>query len=144
MSSSVWYEESNMRDFVHLIRCRTKGGLVTPVWYEESSWLDFVCLIRRRTKGGLVLACPIRGIKLAGLRPTDTKSCKWRACPHPFGTMKLAGGTSSIWYEVARKESLSSSIRYKESSKRDFVYPVHSHANGQLVLVCPVHGLKHA
>ena len=79
-----------------------------------------------------------------GLCPSDTQSRERRACPHLSSTMKLAGGTSSIRYEVARKEGLSTSIRCVESSRRDIVCLVHSHANGLLVLVHPVRGLKHA
>ena len=79
-----------------------------------------------------------------GLHPSDTKSCERRACPHPSGTLKLVGETSSVRYEVARKEVLSLSIRYVEPSRRDFVYLVHSHANEQLDLVRLVRGLKHA
>ena len=51
------------------------------------------------------------------------------------------GGTSSVQYEVARKESLSSSIRYEESEWWDYVPPVRSRMKGKVVLVLPVRGL---
>ena len=50
------------------------------------------------------------------------KSREMRACPRPFGTRNQVGGTSSVLYEVVRKESLSSSIWYKESSTQDIVH----------------------
>ena len=35
-----------------------------------------------------------------GLHSSDTKSPEWTTCPHPSSTMKQAGGTSSVWYEL--------------------------------------------
>ena len=85
-------------------------------------------------KGGLVLVRQVRGIKPAGLRPSDTKSRKWRAGPRPSGTRNQVGGTSSVRFKVARKEGLSSTVRYEESSWLDFVSLVQSHAKGGLAL----------
>ena len=78
--------------------------------YEESSGRDFIRLVRCHVKVGLVLVYPVRGIKQAGLRPFSTKSHEGRARPRPFGTLNQAGGTSSVRYEVARKESMSSFV----------------------------------
>ena len=47
MSSSVQYEKSSWREFVHPVLTHAKGGL------------DLVCLVRSRTKGGLVLVRPV-------------------------------------------------------------------------------------
>ena len=120
--------------------------------------LDFVRPVRSHTKGGLVLVCPVREIKLAGLRPFGTKSCERRTCPHTSGTRNRASYTSSIQYEVTRKESLSSSLRYdvtrkesfsssvrcKESRGWEFVCPIRSSVKGELVLVRPDRGIEHA
>ena len=112
LSSSIWYEESRKQDFVRPIRSRVNGGLVLIrlvrrnqaceissvlyevtqkecltlfVQYEESSRLDFVSLVRRHAKGELVLVLSVRGIKLAGLRLSDTKWCERKACLLPSG-----------------------------------------------------------
>ena len=110
LSTSGRYEKSTRMDFVRLVRSRAIGGHLISVRYEESSMRDFVRPVRSHVKGGLVLVCPVREIKLAGLRPFGTKSCERRACPHMFGTRNRAGYTSSIHYEVTRMESLSSSL----------------------------------
>ena len=41
-----------------------------------------------------------------------------RTCPHPSGTRNHVGWTSSVHYEVARKESLFFSVHYEESSSK--------------------------
>ena len=92
-----------MWDFVHPVQNRVKGRLVLVVWYEESSRLDFVGRVRSHAKGGVALIRLVRGIKQ--LHPSGTKSHKWRACPHPSDTRNQVNETSSVWYEVARKES---------------------------------------
>ena len=118
-----------------------KESLSSSIRYVESSRRDFVHLVRRRAKGELVLVCPIRGINHGGIRQSSTKSRERRACPRPFdtklhetkacprplGTRIHAGWTSSVRYEVVRKESMSSSSWYKESSRQDHVPPVRSH-----------------
>ena len=76
------------------------------------------------------------------LRPSGTKTREWRTCPRPSDTSNLSGGNSSVRYEVARKLSLSSSIRYEDSSRQDFVRLVRSHVERKLVLVRPVQGFK--
>ena len=91
-----------------------QAGRNSSIWYEESIMRDFVHSLRSCTKGGLVLICLVRAIKQAGLRPSCTKSQKMRACPRPFGTRNQVGRTSSVRYEVKRKDSLSSSVRYLE------------------------------
>ena len=75
---------------------------------------------------------------------SGTKSCERRACPHPSSMGNQAGWTSSVRYEVTRKESLSTSVWYDESSRRDFVHQVQSSVKGELVLVRPVLGIKQA
>ena len=70
-----------------------------------------------------------------GLRPSGTKMCERRTCTRLSGKRNQSGGNSSVWYEVARKESLSSSVRYKESSRRDFVRPVLSRTKRELDFV---------
>ena len=62
----------------------------------------------------LLLVCPVRGIKHVGLRSSQTKSRKRRACTCPSGTRNQVGGTTSIRYKVARKEGLYSSVRYED------------------------------
>ena len=135
--SSVHYEESSRWDIIHPVRCRVKGELllihpvrgikqagIRPsrqshkmeslfsfVRYEESSRWDYICLLQSRSNGGLVLVHLVRGFKQAGLRPSGMKSCESIACPHPSGARNQAGGTSSVRYEVARKESLSPFVR---------------------------------
>ena len=121
-------------------------------------------------KGGLVLIHLVQGIKQAGLRlfgtksrerrarphssgkrnkhvalqPSIMKSPEWGACPCPSGMWKQVGRTSSVRYEVAQKESLSTSVRYDESCWQDFVCLVRSSTKGELILVRPVHGIKQA
>ena len=116
----------------------------SSVRHGESRWRDFVCLLRSRSKGGLVLVRLVRGIKQVGLRPFGTKLCEWRACPCSSGTRIQSGKTSSVRYEVTRKESLSYSDGCEESSRQDFVCPVQSCVKGGLVLVRPVQGIKQA
>ena len=114
----------------------------SSIWYKESIRWDFVRLVQSRMKGELALVHPVRGIKQAGLRPSGTMPCEMRTCPHPSGMRNLSGGTTSVLYEVTRKESFSSSVRYEESSKWDFLCPVRSHAKGKFVGVHPVRGIK--
>ena len=148
MSSFVWYEESSRWFFVHLVRSRAKvelvlvrpvrgfkqaglrpsgtksremkacprlssariqvgktasvrdeearkEGMSSSIQYKKSSKRDFVHLVRSRTNGGLVLVRPVR--------------------------RNQARHTSFVQYEVAQKEGLFLSIRYKESSRWDFV-----------------------
>ena len=92
----------------------------------------------------LVLVRLVQGIKHAGLRSSQTKSCERRACTRPSDTRNQVGRTSSIQYEDARKENLSSSVQYEESIWREFVCPVRSHAKGDLVLVRLVQGIMQA
>ena len=86
-------------------------------------------------RGELVHVHPVRVIKQVGLRLSDMKSREKRACPCLSGTRSKVGRTSYQTDEVVRMEGMSSSIRYKESSKRDFVCPVRRHAKGGLVPV---------
>ena len=72
------------------------------------------------------------------------KSCERKACSHPSGTRNQASGTSPVQYEVTRKKSSSSSVRYEESSRQDFVHLVRRHAKGEHVPVCPVRGINQA
>ena len=76
----------------------------------------------------------------AGLRLSGTKSRKRRACPCPSNIRNHVGRTSSVRYEVTQKESLSSSVRYEESSKRDSVRPLQNHARGHVLIwqVCRI------
>ena len=130
-----------MRDFVRPVQNRVKGRLVLVVWYEESSRLDFVGTVRSHAKGGLALIRLLRGIKQAALHLSGTKPRERRASQHPSGTMNQAGGTSSIRYEVVRKESLSSSVRYEEYCRQDFVHLERYRMNEELVLVRLVRGI---
>ena len=121
-------------------------------------------------KGEIVVVRPVWAIKLAGHRLSGTKSCERRTCPLPSGSRNPVGGSSSVRFEVARNEGLSSSIRYEdqasetltvryevarmeglsssvwyeESSTHDFVRPVRSHVNRDLDHVCPLRGIKQA
>ena len=104
--------------------------------------MDFVCLIQSRSKGGQVTIRQVRGIKQGGLRPFGMKSRERKPCPFPSSMRNQARETSLIWYDVARKECMSSFIRYEESSRCDFVCPERSRALGGLVLVCLVRGIK--
>ena len=144
LSSSIRFQELNGRVFVRLVQATRNEGLSTSVRYEELIRWEFVCLVRSRTKGELVLVCPVRGIKLAGLRQSSTKLRETRAWPCPYGYRNQVGGFSSVRYEVARNEDLSSSMWYVESSKRDFILSVRSHAKGEHVLVRLVRGIKQA
>ena len=112
------------------------------IWYEESSKPDYILPVRCRVKGEHVLVCPVRGIMQAGLRPSGTKSRERKACPRPSSTRNKVGGTSSVWYKVAKMGCLSSSILYEESSWQAIIRPVRSRENGVLVLVHLVHGIK--
>ena len=114
----------------------------TSVQYVESSWLDFVGPLRSHANGGFGLIRPVQGIKYVGLHLIGSKSCEWRACPRPCSTWKQAGWISSVRYEVAGNEDLSSSIRYEESSRLHYVCLVQSHTRGELVLVRLVRGIK--
>ena len=100
----------------------------SSVRYEESSSSDFVRPVRSRAKGADVLVRLVSGIKQAGVHPSGTKSCDTKACPRLLSSRNHAGGTSSVRYEVARKECMSSSSWYMESSRRDYVAPVRNHA----------------
>ena len=71
----------------------------------------------------------------AGLRPSGTNLSERRASPCPSYTMNQAGGTSSIQYEVAQKERMSSYVQYEESRRQNFVRPVRSRAKRELDLV---------
>ena len=77
-----------------------------------------------------------------GLCPSCTRSRERRASPRPSGMRNQASGTSSVQYEVARKERLSASIWYEVSSGRDFVSLVRSRAKRGIVLVLPVRRIK--
>ena len=50
----------------------------------------------------------------------------------------LVGEASSIRYEVTQMEGLSSSVKYEESSRKDFVCLIQSRVKEGLVLVRPV------
>ena len=118
LSLSIRYGESSRWDFVPSVRSRVMGeGSFSSVRYNESSRRDFVRLLRSHAKREHVLIRLVLGIKQVGLHPFSSKSCK---------------------------ESLSTLVRYAESSKRDFIHPVHSPAIGGLVLVGPVRGIMHA
>ena len=77
----------------------------------------------------------------AGLRPPNTKSRERRTCLHLSSMRNQAGRTSSVRYEITRKESFYSSEWYEESSRRNtsVMYEV---TRGELVHVCPVRGIK--
>ena len=109
-----------------------------PLGTRNQSKRDFVCPKRSRRRGKLVLIHSVRGIKQVGLHLSGMKSRERRTCPHLFGTRNHVTGTSSVQYEVAHKENLSSFIRYEESSRWDFVRPERSRAKRELVLVRPV------
>ena len=83
-------------------------GLYSSVRYEELSKQDFICLVQSCGKGWLVRFHQARGIKQAGLRSSSMKS---------------------------RMDSVSTSVRYDESSMQDFIRPERSRVNGGLVLV---------
>ena len=81
----------------------------------------------------IVLVRSVRGIKYAGLCLSGMKSRERNVCPRPFGIMNQVGKTSSIRYDVVRKECMSSSGWYEESNRRDYFHPVRSRARR----VCP-------
>ena len=110
----------------------------------ESSKRDFVHPIRCRTKGGLVLLRLVGGIKHVGLYPSRTKPCERRACPHPSSTRNKFGGISSVCCEYVRKENLSSFVWYPKSSGLDIICAVRSCTKGELVIVHPARGINQA
>ena len=120
-TSSVWYEDVR------------KENLSSSVRYKESIRLEFVRPVRSCAKGDLGLVRPVQGIKWKGLRLSDTTSREKRACPLPSGMRNQASVTLSILYKDACREGAFLSIRYNESSKRDFVRPVRSRAKGKHV-----------
>ena len=65
---------------------------------------DFVYLVQSRVKGEHVLVCPVRGITLAGLRLSFTKSHERKACPRLPGTRYQASVTTSDQFKVAQVE----------------------------------------
>ena len=195
-SSSNWYDESSRRDYVPQYEVM-QGELVHARQVRGINKADFVHPVRSRAIGGHVIVPLVRGIKHAGLLSSDTKSRERRACPRPSGMRNQAGrtssvryevmrkeglspsvwykeieqaalppssmksherktcphlfgmrnhvsGTSSVRYEVVRKESLSTFVQYEESSKRNFFRPVQSSEKGELVLVCSEEGIKQA
>ena len=139
---SVQYDESCRLDFVRPVQSRAKQEhvFVNPVRGIKQARLRLSG--QSRTKVVLVYVQPEGGINPAGLRLFDTKTRKRRACSHLSGTRNHAGGTSSIWYKVTQKESLSSFVWYGESSRRDFVHPVRCRMKRELVLVRLVGGIK--
>ena len=84
------------------------------------------------------------GIKHTGLHLSSIKSRERSASPRPLGTRNQAGGTSSVQYESVQMESTSSFVRYKESSRWDFVCLLRSRTIGWQVLVRLVQGIKQA
>ena len=78
-----------MRDFIRPVRNHTKGELtlICQVRGRVKEELVLVRPVRGCAKGELVLVRPICGINLAGIRLS--------------GTRNLAGGTTSVLYEVA-------------------------------------------
>ena len=141
MSSSVRYRESSKWDFLTKSRkrkacprsagTRNLAGGTTSVRYDVA-------------QGELLHVHPLRGIKHARLRTSETKSHEQWVCPCPFDTRTQLGRNSSVRYKVMRKENLFSFIRYKESSWRNFVHPVRSHVKRKLVLAHPGCGIKQA
>ena len=113
-------------------------GLSSSVKYEESSRQNFIHPVRSHMKGGLVLVHPVPGIKWEGLHLFASKSHEMRACPRPFATRNQASETLTIRYEVTRMEGLSSSVRYEESSRWDFVHQLRCRAKGRHILFHPV------
>ena len=135
-SSSVLYDESSRQDFVRPLQSHVKEehvhvrlvrdikqvglhqsssnshmeSLSTFLQYEESSRRDFIRLVRCHVIGGHVLVGPVRRIKHARLHPSGTKSRERKACSRPSGMWNHAGWTSSIRYEIMRKEGLSSLV----------------------------------
>ena len=92
-----------------------KESLHSSIRYEESSRQDSVRY--EVMQGELLHVCLLRGIKHAGLRPSGIKLCETKACPRPSGTRNHAGGTSSIAYEVAQNEGLSTSFRTRNQAR---------------------------
>ena len=131
-ASSIRYEDAR------------KQNLSSSVRYDETSRRDFVRLVRSCVIGDLVIVNPVRGINEVELCPSCMMSRERIACHRPSNTRNQAGGASSVQHEVTRKESLSSSICYEESSMRDFVRPIRSRVKGELVLVRSVRGIKQA
>ena len=76
-----------------------------------------------------------------GLRPSGMKTHERRTCTRLSDKRNQSGRNSLVRYVVARNESLSSSVRYEESSRRDFICPVQSGAKRKLVIVRRVPGI---
>ena len=140
--SSSMRNQAGRTSYVRSEVTRMEG--LSFVWYEESSRQDIhpygTKLVERRV-------CP----RPSGTMSRESKACplssgmmsrEWKACPLPSGKRNQVGRTSSVQYEVTRKKCLSSSIRYKESSRWHFVHPIRSRAKGGLVLVRQVKGIK--
>ena len=145
MSSSVWSEKSSRRAFVHPLRpvqscAKREYVFVHPVRGIKQARLRLFG--QSRVKVVLVHVQLEGGINLVGLCLSGTKSRRRRVCPHLSGTRNHACGTSSIRYEVTQMESLSSSVWYGKSNRRDFVHLVRCCMKRELVLVRPVGGIK--
>ena len=136
LSSSIQYEESSKRDFVRPIRSCAKGWLVLvrlergikqaglrpsvtkscdrnacprPAGTRNQA-SGTTSIQYEVVQGELLHVCPLRGIKLAVLRTSSTKSREWWACPRLSDTRIQLGGNSSVRYKVKREECLSSSV----------------------------------
>ena len=167
MSSSIRFDESIRWEFVRPVRSHTNGELVL---IRRVRRIKQARLRPSDTKSFKMNACPRphEGIKHARLHPASMKShersasprlsgmrnqvrgtsfiqdevMRRSACTRPSDTRNQVGGTSSIQYDDARKENLSSSVRYEESIRQEFVCPVRSCVKGELVLVRTVRGIK--
>ena len=104
--------------------------MFSSVRYEESSWRDFVCPVRVNQEGWT-----------SSVRYEVTRKM---GLPRPSGMRNHALRTSFIQSEVVQKLSLSSFVRYEESSRWDFVHLVRRRAKGEHVLVCPIRGINQA
>ena len=162
LSLSIWYEDSSKQDFVRLIRSRVKRKLVLVRLVQGFKWerLRPFGTMKREKRAcprpsstriqasgtssirykvtrmeGLSLFIQYEGIKHTGLHLSSMKSRKRSAYPRPSSTRNQVGGTSSVRYEDVRKENLSSSVRYEETSRRDFICLAPSRLKGEIVLV---------
>ena len=142
MSSCVRYEETSKRDFVRLYKVarRAKLVLVRPIRGNKQAGLGLPGLSRK--KGQTCHRLSGTRKQASGLRLPGQSLKKGQTYPHPFGTRKQASRTTSAQTKSQEGVNLSSSVWYKETSKRDFVRPYKVARRGKLVHVRSARGNK--
>ena len=100
-------------------------GLSTSVQYEETIWREFVHRVHTHTKTELVLVHSVQGIKQAGLDTFGTKSHETRACPLPYGMKSHKESLPmSVRYEKSSRLDFIRPIHSHAIGGHVFVHPV--------------------